>query len=361
MRGEHCKEYVITEVWAGSSPHARGAPWPPTPPTPPPGDHPRMRGEHGGGGVPLPHHLGSSPHARGALRRVRGPVAVLRIIPACAGSTRFTHSATFTSRDHPRMRGEHWTPRPRLTETRGSSPHARGAPRAARHVRGREGIIPACAGSTSAARTTWIPSRDHPRMRGEHGWWVLIILLALGSSPHARGAPPGEGRSRLRPRIIPACAGSTRTPPRPATPSRDHPRMRGEHEGYALNVESWQGSSPHARGALIAVLVTEATPRIIPACAGSTPDSSRTSHITRDHPRMRGEHCIRQMRRTSTGGSSPHARGAHPHEVRHWQTLGIIPACAGSTFDLPISKLEIEDHPRMRGEHFSAGTCMSRS
>ena len=50
-------------------------------------------------------------------------------------------------------------------------------------------------------------------------------------------------------------------------------------------------------------------------------------------------------------GSSPLARGAHRLRGRGGLTLGIIPACAGST-DRTIRKwLDDGDHPRLRGEH----------
>ena len=71
-----------------------------------------------------------------------------------------------------------------------------------------------------------------------------------------------------------------------------------------------------------------------------------------DHPRMRGEHWIAMKPAESPVGSSPHARGAPCAHDRISETLGIIPACAGSTSVLtpPLSTLG-EDHPRMRGEH----------
>ena len=195
--------------------------------------------------------------------------------------------------DHPRMRGEHAdvvaAARPWL------------------------GIIPACAGSTSAL------ARAHAR--------------SVGSSPHARGAP------RRLPRLHPR--------------GRDHPRMRGEHAGAdrarlpdigiipacagstiasSMLVLPWLGSSPHARGALRA--------------GSSSPCRSW------DHPRMRGEHC-------------------RSWQARHGK-LRIIPACAGSTLEQmdpqtltkgssphargaprrsPRPAAPIWDHPRMRGEH----------
>ena len=53
---------------------------------------------------------------------------------------------------------------------------------------GDDGIIPACAGSTSSLRR-WVTSVwDHPRMRGEHNWPLIWVRSNQGSSPHARGA-----------------------------------------------------------------------------------------------------------------------------------------------------------------------------
>ena len=133
---------------------------------------------------------GSSPHARGAPRRAR--------------------ATTCCSRDHPRMRGEH-----------SNREHLSGID---------EGIIPACAGSTMT------PSD--------------VMPCRVGSSPHARGALEYEYKA------LPF--------------GEDHPRMRGEHRQHhkRRNRARW----------------------IIPACAGSTPASIGA-----------GVSCI---------GSSPHARGA---------------------------------------------------
>ena len=87
-----------------------------------------MRGEHTsccGDNMP---YVGSSPHARGARADAWPQAGGGRIIPACAGSTTFRASVILPSRDHPRMRGEHLYSRYKLECPGGSSPHARGAP-----------------------------------------------------------------------------------------------------------------------------------------------------------------------------------------------------------------------------------------
>ena len=66
--------------------------------------------------------------------------------------------------------------------------------------------------------------------------------------------------------------------------------MRGEHWEKSSRVALTSGSSPHARGTLVAQRAAALALGIIPACAGNTAESSPTGIVTRDHPRMRGEH-----------------------------------------------------------------------
>ena len=70
--------------------------------------------------------------------------------------------------------------------------------------------------------------------------------------------------------IIPACAGSTSAGLNHAGGTRDHPRMCGEHARRSLQHGQGKGSSPHVRGALALFFPDERKGGIIPACAGST-------------------------------------------------------------------------------------------
>ena len=202
----------VSYALPGSSPHARGAPATDLSAATTYEDHPRMHGEHhcihdasrmGQGIIPacagstlllhglLEHMLGIIPACAGSTRlRVSAGERGTGIIPACAGSTlaTATRRAGFPGssphargarlqpcrcrrpfRDHPRMRGEH------QLRARPAGPV--------------DGIIPACAGSTSADLTA--------------------LFWTAGSSPHARGA---------RPRLVDVYRDR-----------EDHPRMRGEH------------------------------------------------------------------------------------------------------------------------------------
>ena len=153
-----------------------------------------------------------------------------RIIPAYAGSTRAVRTAHGEPTDHPRIRGEHSLEAAPLRNVKGSSPHTRGARQAHVQSRGALRIIPAYAGSTrrSLARRTRLP--DHPRIRGEHPVFPVDLLAGLGSSPHTRGAPIVGGEAVLGLGIIPAYAGSTSSAGVLSRVERDHPRIRGEHQ-----------------------------------------------------------------------------------------------------------------------------------
>ena len=77
-----------------------------------------------------------------------GQYKTVRIIPAYAGSTRTLRAFFPLRRDHPRVCGEHLSLNSCWAVVRGSSPRMRGALYAHDHAEGRDGIIPAYAGST---------------------------------------------------------------------------------------------------------------------------------------------------------------------------------------------------------------------
>ena len=294
-------------------------------------DHPRMRGEHNDSSSLRTVDPGSSPHARGAPRWPCRCPSPRGIIPACAGSTPWHSRVSARGRDHPRMRGEHRRARAGGSSCAGSSPHARGALDTYPALPKLEGIIPACAGSTSPRSYSRPLFGDHPRMRGEHCSKWLITTPPGGSSPHARGAQLRDYIISHRRGIIPACAGSTFAVPFVINACRDHPRMRGEHSLKLDDGTRKTGSSPHARGAQLVAHLAHRHDGIIPACAGSTRPRTRCTRIPRDHPRMRGEHLARQCELNTCKGSSPHARGAPLVHAHLASGQGIIPACAGST------------------------------
>ena len=134
--------------------------------------------------------LRSSPHARGALLDVVDLKPLGGIIPACAGSTPRSHCGSWP----------YW----------GSSPHARGA--------------------RGSVRQEWRVATDHPRMRGEHQPFEHVLVGANG--------------------IIPACAGSTSdTRCNSSVFLGSSPHARGALSDSDIEKLKTEGSSPHARGA----------------------------------------------------------------------------------------------------------------
>ena len=148
-----------------------------------------MCGEHSSRKAFLFASMGSSPHVRGARVHQRPPRSRTGIIPACAGSTVWLYNNG--------------------TEDVGSSPHVRGAHSPLHAHQGRRGIIPACAGSTHHVLVSVSSSRDHPRMCGEHQTLKNPFASIMGSSPHVRGAQCARALMLYARGIIPACAGST--------------------------------------------------------------------------------------------------------------------------------------------------------
>src|SRR5690606_8543937 len=162
-----------------------------------------------------------------------------------------------------------------------------------------------------------------PRMRGEHDWTEITGKPATGSSPHARGAPVHDRLGWQSDGLIPACAGST-SPRRPTAPLvRAHPRMRGEHPPGAGPLPVTEGSSPHARGAPALTWDDTAGVGLIPACAGSTRALLPYLPIHLAHPRMRGEHQGFEGVLARRLGSSPHARGAPLGHCRCVAMIGL--------------------------------------
>ena len=208
------------------------------------------------------------------------------------------------------MCGEHGLAAIRSCCRRGSSPRVRGALHAYQNWDNLNGIIPACAGSTSLCRPDRASKRDHPRVCGEHPMPPRASRRPWGSSPRVRGAPHRlPGRAQLR-RIIPACAGSTRVALSVANELWDHPRVCGEHSSSLRYRRASEGSSPRVRGAPFEVIDVKQGKGIIPACAGSTQAGAHKVCSRRDHPRVCGEHCGISPSAVNSWGSSPRVRGA---------------------------------------------------
>ena len=188
------------------------------------------------------------------------------------------------------MCGEHQSPRRSRVSRKGSSPHVRGTLAKSHGNAPFLRIIPACAGNTRIDAAHHAVTGDHPRMCGEHVFFVLRDVHDVGSSPHVRGTLCDRtGQSQIE-GIIPACAGNTCRRRLVYRDQWDHPRMCGEHCRDSNTNISSQGSSPHVRGTLYQGQCIQIVERIIPACAGNTFMREFFDNVIWDHPRMCGEH-----------------------------------------------------------------------
>ena len=131
--------------------------------------------------------------------------------------------------------------------------------------------------------------------------------------------------------IIPAYAGSTVGSAMLTSMSRDHPRVCGEHSDILLSVVAMLGSSPRMRGARKFGDDIDESYGIIPAYAGSTAFALHQHLHLQDHPRVCGEHLEYKVYGTVVAGSSPRMRGARDAAAPAHLGCGIIPAYAGST------------------------------
>ncbi len=171
-------------------------------------------------------------------------------IPAHAGNTRATPTASYGSAVHPRACGEHGPAGERAAQDRGSSPRMRGTRPSAVRIKDFCRFLPAHAGNTRC-RGPGHPRRPvHPRACGEHA----LVMFGLASAK----------------RFIPAHAGNTQFLSTHCRTASVYPRACGEHHGWGALPSEKTGSSPRMRGTLRHTESPRNNPRFIPAHAGNT-------------------------------------------------------------------------------------------
>ncbi len=293
---------------------------------------------------------GSSPLARGGLRRRPDRLPDHGLIPARAGRTEWLSVSRARQRAHPRSRGEDSFTSWKSATGQGSSPLARGGLETQAGTGSRPGLIPARAGRTRGLRASRSTGRAHPRSRGEDALELLAAEAAAGSSPLARGGRAVDRRRRVVRGLIPARAGRTPRPaPRgPGPPA--HPRSRGEDRMPARGVQLVAGSSPLARGGPPGEGARDGQDGLIPARAGRTRSAQASSCRRRAHPRSRGEDDEPAANAAPVPGSSPLARGGHRGDAGSAGAEGLIPARAGRTVSSVSAMSALRAHPRSRGE-----------
>ena len=194
---------------------------------PPRRAHPRVCGADGLEDDSAVTDTGSSPRVRGRPRSRSMLKLSPGLIPACAGQTRRPRVGLIGSRAHPRVCGADLSAINDAPHKRGSSPRVRGRPSDWIAFSSWRGLIPACAGQTRRCRTLCFGRRAHPRVCGADRHSHQNAPPVLGSSPRVRGRQMMKEAGGDPEGLIPACAGQTSAGSRHLRAVEAHPRVCG--------------------------------------------------------------------------------------------------------------------------------------
>ena len=313
-------------------------------------DHPRERGDDMSRVCAAPDNPGPPPRARGRPGLWRERPRQAGTTPASAGTTGSSRWSRWRMRDHPRERGDD-PPQFEWTACRaGPPPRARGRPAQGGRDRAEERTTPASAGTTLLRVWADSPTRDHPRERGDDVNPPHLGDLRRGPPPRARGRPQGLPRRVLGQRTTPASAGTTSRAPCSPTRWGDHPRERGDDAWEGSPARRRRGPPPRARGRRTPRSWCARRPGTTPASAGTTTWSTATSPTTWDHPRQRGDDVGVGVFGDELPGPPPPARGRPPATASAGWSPGTTPASAGTTARRSRPGCADWDHPRQRGD-----------
>ena len=150
--------------------------------------------------------------------------------------------------------------------------------------------------------------------------------------------------------ITPACAGNSKTLTLLERSTKDHPRVCGEQPAGDQRAVPILGSPPRVRGTGRSALESQRFLGITPACAGNSRNLPWPMLHHEDHPRVCGEQNYGQEHGFLSAGSPPRVRGTADVSLCQTRLDGITPACAGNRKILGTYATLNEDHPRVCGE-----------
>ena len=252
---------------------------------------------------------------------------------------------------HPRVCGENVDTRNWEAWLKGSSPRVRGKPKRNVLCAFPHRLIPACAGKTYSCYPLSDSRTAHPRVCGENKNRSVMSRHGGGSSPRVRGKLIEALGGQVIRRLIPACAGKTESLSKTLGAPPAHPRVCGENVVFSFLGSPPTGSSPRVRGKLVGIVKGAINGRLIPACAGKTRSRFHRIRRCRAHPRVCGENCVASHWPPASSGSSPRVRGKRQAIDRSPANIRLIPACAGKTVRSRLIVDSRPAHPRVCGEN----------
>ena len=214
---------------------------------------------------------------------------------------------------------------------RGSSPRERGGLVWLASSDFQVGLIPARAGRTQPKPLVTSAVRAHPRASGADVRPVRGSGDEEGSSPRERGGRSSAGERSLRVGLIPARAGRTGSCRRSRRCWGAHPRASGADIDVSEAISGNLGSSPRERGGPAEAIGRGQRLGLIPARAGRTDELPCGDHASWAHPRASGADSREQIPSSLRHGSSPRERGGPASSVPTRRGRGLIPARAGRT------------------------------
>ncbi len=230
--------------------------------------YPRGCGETASLSCTCPTVRGLSPRVRGNPPLGNTPLVMTGAIPAGAGKPPSRHLSPPVQWGYPRGCGETASRAPPGDRPPGLSPRVRGNLGRPRHLRRRDGAIPAGAGKPISVLSAIPVCWGYPRGCGETIIQELGVASAAGLSPRVRGnqVVPTDNRSLAG--AIPAGAGK----PPPSVVMRalrsGYPRGCGETPRTDRDPNNAVGLSPRVRGNPAHAAPRRLPSRAIPAGAG---------------------------------------------------------------------------------------------
>ena len=273
---------------------------------------------------------GSSPRVRGTGIECFALYADPRFIPACAGNSGNTLGFDNVRAVHPRVCGEQSGTVWRSLSGIGSSPRVRGTDKIETRGPPARRFIPACAGNRVKRSYSRLMRTVHPRVCGEQAVGDIRRHSVTGSSPRERGTATSRAANFCGVRFIPACAGNRAGQAVRAGLLPVHPRVCGEQDSQIQSICAVVGSSPRVRGTDWNFCNTRWLCRFIPACAGNSPPKALEISIATVHPRVCGEQQQVAVQLNVGIGSSPRVRGTGCRPTSMRPPVRFIPACAGN-------------------------------
>ena len=138
---------------------------------------------------------------------------------------------------------------------------------------------------------------------------------------------------------------------------QDHPHIRGDHYTLCHTVNGYIGSPPHTWGPQVCIMLTRNEARITPTYVGTTIVIFFWRFLLKDHPHIRGDHILIVIESTEITGSPPHTWGPPVDELPLVSGSRITPTYVGTTASCSTNGAHVQDHPHIRGDHFTARKC----